>query len=165
MRWSKLRILIIERFAEPLRGRLDIHSAAYGNCSCGHAWLTLDGEMIANFCTRAHYIAHGMERGPGDNPMYKRHLTEFGERSRQQVYRTLWDFVHSIPIDEALASEDMLVQALAIADARTGKRRLVQLDAEALHPLCGFLLLLRTGGAAGLSAATYIQSRRALAAA
>ncbi len=51
MQWSKLRSLIVERFAEPLQKRLDIHGAAYGNCSCGHAWLTLDGEVIANFCT------------------------------------------------------------------------------------------------------------------
>jgi hypothetical protein len=169
MRWSKLRALVIERFAPPLRGRLDIHSAAYGNCSCGHAWLTLDGAVIANFCTRAHFIADQLlPRAnldliftPADNPMYRRQFTVYGERSRQQVYRTLWDFVHSTPIEEALASEDMLLQALAIADARIGKRRLAQLDAETLHPLCAYLLMLRAGQAGAVSPADYIALRRA----
>lgn len=169
MRWSKLRQLVIERFAEPLQGRLDIHSAAYGNCSCGHAWLTLDGVVIANFCTRAHYIAdHLLPREnqdliftPADNPMYRDQLTVYGERSRQQVYQTLWDFVHSIPVEDALASDDMLLQALAIVDARVGKRRLAQLDPETLHPLCGYLLMLRTGGAGSITPADYAALRRA----
>lgn len=159
MRWSKLRSLILERFAEPLQGRLDIHSTRYGNCSCGHAWLTLDGEVIANFCTRAHWIAHGHESGtPAGNPMYRHQLTVFGERSRQQVYEVLWDFVHTIPIENALASDDMLMQALAIVDARVGKRPLAQLHPEGLHPLCAYLLLVRTGRTGGLSASDYVAS-------
>ena len=169
MRWSKLRALITERFADPLQGRLDIHSAAYGNCSCGHAWLTLDGDVIANFCTRAHYIADqllplesaALIFTPADNPMYRSQLTAYGERSRQQVYQTLWDFVHSTPVDEALASDDMLMQALAIVDSRVGKRRLAQLDHETLHPLCGYLLLLRRGEAANLTPGEYVELRRA----
>ena len=144
MRWSKLRSLICERFAEPLQGRLDIHSTAYGNCSCGHAWLTLDGEVIANFCTRAHFIAgHLLPKQsealiftPANNTMYRDQLTIYGERSRQQVYEALWDFVHSISIEDALTSDDMLIQALAIVDSRVGKRRLAQLEPGALHPLC-----------------------------
>jgi hypothetical protein len=161
MRWSKLRSLVVERFAAPLQGRLDIHSTRYGNCSCGHAWLTLDGEVIANFCTRAHYIAHGWEAGePGGNPMYKRQLTAFGERSRRQVYETLWDYVHTISVEDALTSSDMLMQSLAIVDARLGKRRLALLDADDLHPLAAYLLLLRTGAADGLSPAGFVALRR-----
>jgi hypothetical protein len=161
MRWSKLRTLAIDRFAEPLQKRLDIHSAAYGACTCGHVWMTLDGEMIANFCTRAYYIATGREKGhPAGNPMYKHQLAASGERSRQQVYQTLWDFVHTIPVDDALASDDMLLQALAIVDARIGKRRLEQLDAEKLHPLAAYLLMLRTGEAEGITPADYAALRR-----
>ncbi|HWU94586.1 MAG TPA: hypothetical protein VN029_03245 [Sphingomonas sp.] len=168
MRWSKLRSLVIERFAEPLQGRLDIHSAAYGNCSCGHAWLTLDGDVIANFCTRAHHIADYVLPRYGVDPhvnfagnrMYDEQLTAYGERSRQDVYRTLWDFVHSVPVEEALASEDMFFQALAIVDARVGKRRLAQLDPDKLHPLCGYLLMLRRGETDRLTPADYATLRR-----
>jgi hypothetical protein len=144
VRWSKLRSLVIARFARPLQGRLDIHSTAYGACTCGHAWLTLDGDVIANFCTRAHYIAEGWEAGSSQrNPMYRRQLAAFGEKSRQQVYETLWDYVHVVSIEDALASDDMLLQALAVADARVGKRRLAQIDPARLHPLGGYLLMLR----------------------
>jgi hypothetical protein len=169
MRWSKLRSLAVERFAEPLQGRLDIHSAAYGNCSCGHAWLTLDGAVIANFCTRAHANAeYVIPRQDPDsrftfaaNAMYDEQLATYGERSRQDVYRTLWGFVHSVSVEEALASDDMLLQALAIVDARVGKRRLAQLDPETLHPLCGYLLMLRRGEARDLTPADYAARRRA----
>jgi hypothetical protein len=168
MRWSKLRSLVIERFAEPLQGRLDIHSAAYGNCSCGHAWLTLDGEMIANFCTRAHanaeYVIPRQEPDPlvhyATNRMYDEQLAAYGERSRQDVYRTLFDYVHNVPVKEALVSDDMLFRALAIVDSRVGKRRLAQLAPEALHPLCAYLLMLRRGDADGITPADYAALRR-----
>ncbi len=91
--------------------------------------------------------------------MYRKQLTAYGERSRQQVYETLWDFVHNTPVNEALASDDMLMQALAIVDARVGKRRLAQLDPEELHPLCGYLLLLRRGQTASLSPSQYAHAR------
>jgi hypothetical protein len=167
MRWSKLRSLMLERFAEPLQGRLDIHSTRYGNCSCGHAWLTLDGAVIANFCTRAHYFADHVlpldDLDPvftlADNPMYRTQLTVYGERSRQQLYQALWDFIHTIPVEQALASDDMFLQALAIIDARVGKRRLAALDPARLHPLCGYLLLVRTGRTGGLSPAEFIAPR------
>ncbi len=170
MRWSKLRQLVIERFAEPLQGRLDIHSAAYGNCSCGHVWLTLDGDVIANFCTRASANAeYVIPRQGADlpfkfaaNAMYDEQLTAYGERSRQDVYRTLFDFVHSIPVEEALASDDMLFQALAIVDTRVGKRRLAQLEPETLHPLCAYLLMVRRGEADGVTPADYALLHRQL---
>ncbi|MDV3458634.1 hypothetical protein RZN05_16670 [Sphingomonas sp. HF-S4] len=160
MRWSKLRSLVIERLAPPLQARLDIHSAAYGNCRCGHAWLTLDGEVIANFCTRAHSIAQGWETsGSAPNPMYKGQLAEFGALSRQDVYRTLWDFIHALSIEQALASDDMLTQALAVADARVGKRRLATLDSDLLYPLSAYLLMLRTSQGGGLSPSGYAKLR------
>lgn len=147
MRWSKLRHLVKERFAEELQGRLDINSAAYGNCSCGHVWLTWDGEVIANFCTRANSIANGWERGAEhQNPAWKSQLVEFGELSRQDAYKACWAFLHELSIEEAFADEDPLVGTLAIADARIGKRRLVRVDPETLHPLVRKTYELRMHG-------------------
>lgn len=146
MRWSKLRSLVIERFAEPLQGRLDIQSTRYGNCSCGHAWLTLDGTVIANFCTRAHYLARTRE--PGEEPpnaMYRTQFTAYGEMSRQGAYEACWAFVHELSVEEAFASGNPLLQTFAVADGRIGKRRLAMLDPEILHPLAGHILAARTG--------------------
>ncbi len=142
MRWSKLKKLVEERFAPSLAKRMAIHSAAYGNCSCGHCWITLDKAVVANFCTRAFYNKklHG---DSGTNPMYKNHLVLYGEKSRQDAYRSMFDYVHSLSHDEALKSDDVLVQALAVVDSRLGKRRLMSVDDSNLHPLAKKLLSIR----------------------
>jgi hypothetical protein len=141
MRWSKLRSLVKEGFAASIRDRVDIQSTRYGSCSCGHAWITLDGEVIANFCTRANYLASAGWPRAGTTPRH--HFAEYGELSRQDAYRACWDFVHALAIEAALADPDPLVQSLAALDKRLGKRRLALLDREAFHPLAGVLLGVR----------------------
>lgn len=142
MRWSKLKQLVEQSFAGGIRERVAIHSAAYGGCTCGHAWITLDGVVIANFCTRAHFnrFRYGdRNNDAGLTPeREKRHegqFVEYGEMSRQDVYEACWAFVHELPFDDALASEDPLIQALAMLDRRLGKRRYAQVAQGDLHPL------------------------------
>ena len=142
MRWSKLRKLVEDRFSPSVAKRLAIHSAAYGNCSCGHCWITLDKEIVANFCTRA-YWNKKMMGDTGVNSMYKDHLVLYGDKSRQDAYRSMFDYVHSLSHDEALKSDDVLIQALAVLDSRLGKRRLEALDDSVLHPLAKKLLSIR----------------------
>jgi len=149
MRWSKLRSLIEGRFTPALEGRLSIHSTAYGNCSCGHCWITLDKEVIANFCTRAYFNEKLGMRGEGENPMYERQLVVYGEMSRQGAYTSMFDFVHTLSIEHALESQDVLVQALAVVDSRIGKRRLASIDSESLHPLARTLLKVRQDAESG----------------
>lgn len=161
MRWSKLKRLVEERFSYSLKGRLAINSAAYGNCGCGHAWLTLDKEIVANFCTRAFWNRALQDRGNNryennrwisDAPVpeyvteaqSKRYgEMEYGELSRQDAYQSCWEFVHDLSIEEALKSDDPLIQTLAVLDSRVGKRRLKDLDPQELHPLANRLLELR----------------------
>ena len=139
MRWSKLRSLVKEGFAQSVARRIDLNSTRYGNCTCGHAWITLDGEVIANFCTRAHYNAQFL-----DSACRPRHqFADYGELSRQDAYRACWEFVHSLTIEAALADPDALVQTLAVLDRRLGRRRLAQLDSGLLHPLAAVLLRVR----------------------
>ena len=75
--------------------------------------------------------------------MYKNHLVLYGEKSRQDAYRSMFDYVHSLSHDEALKSDDVLVQALAVVDSRLGKRRLMSVDDSNLHPLAKKLLSIR----------------------
>ena len=50
----------------------------------------------------------------------------------------------SLPVDEALASESPLLQALAVLDARVGKRRLqALLERPPEHPVVRTVLALR----------------------
>ena len=139
MKWSKLKSLVEKQFAASVQPRVSIFSTAYGNCSCGRAWLTVDGEEIVNFCTRA---AANVGLGWSDwvvPPM------GYGELSRQDAYKACWAVVHDLTIDAALADEDPLVQTLAVLDRRLGKRRLRNLDWNRLHPLAQEMFALRLG--------------------
>ena len=142
MRWSKLKSLIEQRFAKPLLKRVAIHSAAYGNCSCGHCWITLDKAVIANFCTRAYYN-RALQGDSASYSMYKDHLVLYGEKSRQDAYQSMFNYIHTLTIDEALEAEDVLIQALAVIDARVGNKRVSALDKNKLHPLARKLLEIR----------------------
>lgn len=140
MMWSKLKWLVELGFAPSVAKRLTINSAAYGACGCGHAWLTLDKVVIANFCTRAYWTRElAARRGEAPpvarNKMYAGQFADYGEISRQDAYRACWDFVHSRSIEESLRDADPLVQTLAVVDKRVGKRRLRQIDPQTLHPL------------------------------
>jgi len=142
MRWSKLKSRVEENFAESIRKRVAIHSAAYGACTCGHAWLTLDSAIIANFCTRAFYnrFRYGDRKSdlgvtPAQEKLYRDQFVEYGEMSRQDAYEACWSFIHELGFDEALTSDDPLIQSLAVLDSRLGKRRYAQVKDSALHPL------------------------------
>ena len=144
MQWSRLKHLVEERLADSVRNRVAIHSARYGTCTCGRAWLAVDGKEVANFCTRAYWNARG-EHVPSSVSLKKSAATPvaYGELSRQDAYRACWAFVHELSIDQALADKDPLVQTLAVLDARLGKRRLASLDASSLHPLAQKLYAFR----------------------
>ena len=142
MRWSKLKSLVEDKIAPSMKKRISVNSTRYGNCTCGRAWLTLDGKEIANFCTRAYYNA---ELGHVDPAWRKTDamLVNYGELSRQDAYESCWAFVHDLSIEEALKDPDPLVQSLAVLDARLGKRRFPQLETESLHPLARKLFQVR----------------------
>jgi hypothetical protein len=125
MRWSKLKHRIEDNFADSIDRRIAIHSAAYGACTCGHAWLTLDGAVIANFCTRA--VGNRFRYGDRENDLgitdaqvkkYADQFVEYGELSRQDVYKACWAFLHDLAFDDALDSDDPLIQTLAVLDRR-----------------------------------------------
>ncbi len=142
MRWSKLKQRIENKFHECVRGRVAVHSTAYGNCTCGHAWLTLDGVVIANFCTRAFYERYSCNTVESDRGLshleikqYNKQYVEYGELFRQGVYLSCWEYIHDLNFDEALMSDDFEIQALAMLDKRLGKRRLANIKHKSLHLL------------------------------
>lgn len=141
MRWSKLKALIEARFA--LNKRVAIHSTRYGNSLCGHAWLTLDGDVIANFCTFAYFNRYTGSISPdaAQRPQYA--LISYGEHSRDDVHAACWAYVHSLTPEAALTTQDPLLQSLAILDSRIGKRRLRAINSDLLHPLARYLWEVR----------------------
>lgn len=153
MKWSKLKYVTEDRFADAIKGRVKINSTAYGNCSCGHAWITLDKEVIANFCTRAYWKRKRYEKDKdryihidvteNEIKRYPNQLVEYGDFSRQDFYTSCWTFIHDLTIEEALESNDILIQSLALMDKRIGKRRLSKITPEMLHSLPRKLFTVR----------------------
>ena len=155
MRWSKLKSEIESRFCESLRKRVSINSTRYGNCTCGHAWLTLDKKVIANFCTRAFwnngpefdqnrnkYVVVG-NREFEEKGKYQKLFNDYGELSRQNVYESCWTYLHDLSIEEALLSSDPIIQSLSVIDKRVGKRRIKKINKSELHPLAKKLIETR----------------------
>ena len=130
MRWSKLRSLIEANICSSLSPKISIHSARYGNCTCGRAWITLDGVEVANLCTRAYFNKKlsGKTQCHKSKNKYEVMFVEYGKMSRQNVYEACWTFIHEITIEKALISEDPFIQFLAVIDKRVGKRRLESID-------------------------------------
>ena len=89
----------------------------------------------------------------GVNPMYKDQLVLYGEKSRQDAYHSMFDYVHSMSHDKALKSDDVLIQALAVLDSRLGKRRLEAFDDSTLHPLAKKFLAIKQEAEAAQSSA------------
>ena len=151
MRWSKLKSEIELRFCDSMKHRVSINSTTYGACSCGHAWITFDKEVIANFCTRAFWntkpnfdeskkkFIQGININI-ENKKYEKFENTYGELNRQDVYASCWEYIHDLTIEQAINSDDALIQSLAVIDRRLGKRKLKEINIELLHPLAQKLL-------------------------
>lgn len=153
MRWSKLKKIVEDSFAESVRGRVHIHSTRY-RCSCGRGWITVDGNEVADLntelsgrkyraiyhettrttCARHPPVADD-ERTPGS-------LVEPGEFSRFDLHEACWQYAHS-SVDESLRSDNPLVASLAVLSSKVGKTRLLRMRARKLHPLTRALLDFR----------------------
>lgn len=145
MRWSKLKQQVESRFAEALRGRLELHTAHYRHAhdSDGRLWLTIDGREVASMChfrasnarwrLASELAAAQAPPGGGGRPdaptlhqawEQARELTSRrGVLSQEEAYHALGAYL-DLTIEDAVASSNVLIRALAMADGRLGKRRL-----------------------------------------
>jgi hypothetical protein len=134
-----------------MKKRVSIYSTVYGNCTCGHTWITLDKVVIANFCTMAFWNTRPVfdqeagkwirgEEINENNKKYDDLKNTYGELSRQDVYESCWEYIHDLSIEQAVQSDGPLIQSLAMIDKRLGKRKIREINADLLHPLAGALL-------------------------
>lgn len=114
MQWSKLRALFLQQLAAELRGRIDVHSAAYK--SGGRTWISFDDVEIA--CVQAPGFTRQVFRHASCLDLHHGQTLELGDA----IY-----FVLHSSIDECLASDNPLVRAIAFLDKRCGKRRIDEL--------------------------------------
>jgi len=153
MRWSKLKNLVEDSFAQSVKGRVHIYSTHY-QCSCGRGWITVDGEELVDLSTMltgmiyrcvyheatktdcvTHPAVPDEERNAGN-------LIEPGEFSRFDLHEACWEYIHS-SVNDSLSSNNPLIGSLAVLNAKVGKGRLKRMATQSLHPLTRALLEVR----------------------
>ena len=156
MQWSKLKQLVEGKFADAIKGRVEIFSTTYRkpNSNNGRGWITIDKEELVNFATikswlnfRAYYhettqtycITHSSVK---DSERTTGQLIEEGEFSRFDLHNCCWEYLN-LTVEEAIKHASPLINSLAILDKRFGKRRLLAIDKDALHPLTKSLFEFR----------------------
>jgi hypothetical protein len=149
MRWSKLKKTIEDKFADCVKGRVQLYTTRYtsGSYFMVRGWITLDGKEIANFSTPDNYKKYGWntpdinERIPAEERTSGK-AVEKGEFFRWDFVVACFDYLNA-NIDEAFASDNPIIKSFAVLDKRFGKRRLQLIDKKNLHPLVNTLLTLR----------------------
>lgn len=135
MRWSKLKQLIEEGFADCVRGRVELWTTRYVKADdrYGRSWITIDGKEIINMANR---LPIGEAFADG-HP--HRHIA--GVFAGYDLPMAMREFL-GLSIDRAMASENPLLRALAALDRRTGVRLMARLAGDE-SPLVQLLIDLR----------------------
>jgi hypothetical protein len=156
MKWSKLKKLAEALLADSLSGRIQYHITQYGRGDSyimARAWITLDGQEIANFSSVEWLMQSSAVAGQiraenhcqdysdtnqqaGYYAAYGQANTELARQSvfsKNQFYWGLIEYVQ-MSIDSALTSTDPIIQAIAMFDRRFGIRRLETFELPADAP-------------------------------
>lgn len=132
MRWSKVKQLIEDRFAEPVKGRVSLFSTRYHGAhdSEGRASIRIDGKEVLNMSC---YIvqrerSYKQQVDPTQPGVAFRDLDVTSENIfAGESLRQLAAYL-DLSVVEILSSENPIIRALGMLDARVGKRKLLQID-------------------------------------
>ena len=144
MRWTKVRKLVHDSFADSVRGRVKVNitnlpRAPHSRSRQG--WITVDGMTVAHAGTQTVTlslpIAHEtqppqvvtLDNIPWD-PM-------FGE-----LQNSCWQYLQS-SLNDSLRSSDPFVSSLAVLNGKVGRTRLRRALTWELHPLTRAMLNFR----------------------
>lgn len=149
-----------------MKGRVEIWSTRYRHAHDGEgeAWITIDKTRIRTMGTLRYYVAQGAaarriqeERGCTDfrNPEQSagyynawneanRTVQEDGIFGASDLNRSLFAYLN-LSIEDALESQNPIIQAFGLLDKRFGKRRLAEFDPGGKNPLVVQLYLFRCG--------------------
>jgi hypothetical protein len=148
MQWSKLKQTMESKFADSVKGRVQLFSTAYRKpkSNDGRGWITVDKEEIVNFSTIQSWRNFGALFHEATMTTCLRHssidessrsadkLIEDGEFSRFDLHNCCWEYLN-LTVEEGLEHKSPLINLFAVLDKRLGKRRLVCIDKSKLHPL------------------------------
>lgn len=160
MVWSKLKKNIEENFASSLSKRVKLLTTTYGSSYdvqdlYNRGWITVDGDEVVNFSTPDAFFMYRRDLNATTPAKFEANtaikeyssrtpdkLVETGEFSKFDLTYCCSSFLN-LSIDKAIEHESPIIQMLAVLDKRLGKRRLLLLDSDKLHPLVSYFLNLR----------------------
>jgi hypothetical protein len=146
MRWSKVRKLVEESFAESVRGRVTVHVANYPrirsrHCDCSYGWIAIDGKPFVHTDTHLAYKLVRSNVYLTTDAGYEQ-SSELPVRLPGDLSDACWEYLHS-SVSNSLASPNPLIASLAVLSGRVGKQRLRRMLHAKLHPLTRALLEFR----------------------
>jgi len=149
MQWSKLKKNLEDKFADSVKGKICLYTTRYtiGSNFMVRAWITVNGEEIANFSTPDNANKFGWNTPDVDKRFPKEDRTEGnavekGEFSRFEFFSACNTYLN-LSVEDALINPNPIINALAVIDKRFGKRRIENTDLSKLHPLARKLLEFR----------------------
>lgn len=142
MRWSKLKQQVEARFAEGVRGRVELRTTRYAKAHdrFGRSWITVDGREIANM---SNYLRCGDSNADGHPGRF-----EAGVFAGYDLPDAMREYL-TLSIDATIASPNPLIRALAVLDRRAGDRRLGRIDAANEARVVRELLAVRQSARGG----------------
>lgn len=159
MIWSKVKKNVENKFSEKLNNKIQLYITTYGtdydiSDLFNRGWITVNGKEVVNFSTPDSFYLNKNdyhfatptncavpteieyeERTPG-------RLSEKGEFSKYDLSHCCYVYL-DLNIDEAINHKSPIINMLAVLDKRLGKRRLLKLNENELHPLVRYFLNLR----------------------
>lgn len=133
-RWSALKQAVEERFSSAVRGRVELRMASYRKAHdyAGRGYITIDGREVWQAASLAWWpAAHAAETELSSNreiPLVnvppedvRAQLREQGMYDQYEWWQGLRRYL-GLSIEDALASDELLIRALAFLDRRLGRR-------------------------------------------
>ncbi|MFY0741316.1 nonribosomal peptide synthetase [Solibacillus silvestris] len=167
MKWSKTKSTLEGFICEKLQGRIKIYATVYRKFHDGpsRVWITFDKKEIISASDVTYQTRHeetyrkikeeenlrGIPFNPNWDEMFysleRQALVKASDKSEEMmINQNIFSSYHfyapfmeysSLSIEEALTSENIMIQAFAMFDRRLGKRRLENLilTSKNTHPL------------------------------
>jgi hypothetical protein len=157
MRWSKVRKLVEESFADSVRGRVRVHvtnadpRGVPWQDTCKRGWISVDGVVVAQIEPHSlRKLTLSLPRRGASRDV----ILIVEPRPEQRVPSgavigafldfpdACWEYLHT-NLNESLHSSDPFVSSLAVLNAKVGRQRLRRLSTLDLHSLTRWMLDFR----------------------
>lgn len=153
MQWSQLRKRLKERLADSIKSRIDVHQTRYRHAHDqeGEIWLSVDGNSVFNAGSSAYLsklgtlVSENIKQCDNWSEAYDRAwpiMNASGLFLLEDINRDLFDSLNQT-VEQMLNHKNPLIRALALADYRYGKRRLLSFQVADEHPLVQIVFYLR----------------------